>query len=81
MNNKSLSLLALAVSAAISSSSYAGINNVSISKDVEGTSNNKAIEILATKSSSITPCRDAKGISQKRIGEIQGEFIPFATYC
>ncbi|PSV10681.1 ExeM/NucH family extracellular endonuclease [Photobacterium kishitanii] len=72
MNNKSLSLLALAVSAAISSSSYAGIDKVFISKDVEGSSNNKTIEILATKSASITPCRDAKGISQKRIGEIQG---------
>ena len=45
MKNKSLSLLALAVGAAISSSSYASINNVFISEYVEGSSNNKAIEI------------------------------------
>ncbi|PSW72341.1 nuclease [Photobacterium sp. GB-50] len=45
MKNKSLSLLAVAVSAAFSSVAYADINKIIISEYVEGSSNNKAIEL------------------------------------
>ncbi|OBU24691.1 hypothetical protein [Photobacterium aquimaris] len=72
MKNNTFSLLAIAVSAAFSSAACADINNIVISDSIEDPTHNKAIAISATKSVSITPCRDAEGISHKRIGEIQG---------
>lgn len=72
MKNNTFSLLAIAVSAAFSSAACADINNIVISDSIEDPSHNKAIAISAIKSVSVTPCRDAAGISHKRIGEIQG---------